>query len=58
MGFLSGSAGKESVCSTGDLGSIPVLGRFPGEGNNYPLQYSGLENCIDCVAHGVAKSPT
>ena len=42
----------------GDEGSIPGLGRFPGEGNGYPLQYSGLENSMDCVVHGVAKSRT
>ena len=42
----------------GDLGSIPGLGRSPGEGKGYPLQYSGLENSIDCIAHGVAKSRT
>ena len=42
----------------GDLGSIPGLGRSPGEGNGYPLQYSGLENSTDCVVHGVAKSRT
>ena len=42
----------------GDLGSIPGLGRSPGEGNGYPLQYSGLENSMDCVVHGVAKSQT
>ena len=42
-----GSAGKESACNVGDLGSIPGLGRFPGEGKGYPLQYSGLENSID-----------
>ena len=41
---LAGSAGKESACKVGDLGLIPGLGRFPGEGQNYPLQYSGLEN--------------
>ena len=41
-----------------DLGSIPGLGRSPGEGTGYPLQYSGLENSIDCVVHGVAKSRT
>ena len=40
----------------GDLGSIPGLGRSPAEGNGYPLQYSGLENSMDSVAHGVAKS--
>ena len=54
--FLRGSAGKESACSVGDLGSISGLGRSPGEGNGFPLQYSGLENCMDCVVHGVAKS--
>ena len=47
MGFLGGSAGKESACSAGDLGSIPRLGRSPGEGNGYPLQYSCLENSMD-----------
>ena len=40
----SGSAGKESACYAGDLGLIPGLGRSPGEGKGYPLQYSGLEN--------------
>ena len=44
QGFPGGSAGKESACNVGDLGSIPGLGRSPGEGKNYPLQYSGLEN--------------
>ena len=42
-----GSAGKESACNVGDLGSIPGLGRSPGEGKGYPLQYSGLENSMD-----------
>ena len=42
----------------GDLGSIPGLGRSPGEGKGYPLQYSGLENSMDCRAHGMAKSRT
>ena len=42
-----GSVGKESACNVGDLGSIPGLGRSPGEGKGYPLQYSGLENTID-----------
>ena len=51
-----GSAGKESACNVGDLGSIPGLGRSPGEGNNYPPQYSGLENSMDCTVHGVAES--
>ena len=57
-GFPFGSAGKESVCNEGDLGSIPGLGRSPGKGKSYPLQYSGLENCMDCVVPGVAKSQT
>jgi len=56
MGFPGGSAGKESTCSAGDLGSIPGLGRSPEEGNSYPLQYSGLENSMDYIVHGVAKS--
>ena len=43
--FPCGSDGKESACNAGDLGSIPGLGRSPGEGKDYPLQYSGLENC-------------
>ena len=47
--------GKESACNEGDLGSIPELGRSPGEGKGYPLQYSGLENSTDHIAHGVAK---
>ena len=58
LGFPCGSAGKESVCSTGDLGSIPGLGRPPGEGKGYPLQYSGLENSMDYIVHGGAKSRT
>ena len=49
LGFPSGTAGKESTYNVGDLGSIPGLGRFPGEGNSYPLQYSGLENSTDCI---------
>ena len=57
-GFPSGSAGKESACKVGDLGLIPGLGRSPGEEKDYPLQYSGLENSMDCVVHGVAKSRT
>ena len=54
-GFPGGSAGKESTCNVGDLGSISGLGRFPGEGNSYPLQYSGLENSMDYIVHGVTK---
>src|SRR5574341_538120 len=55
-GFPCGSACKESACNVGDLGSIPGLGRSPGEGKGYPLQYSGLESSRDCTVHGVAKS--
>ena len=55
LGFPGGSAGKESACNVGDLGSIPGLGRSPGEGKGYPLQYSGLENSMDCIVHGVTK---
>ena len=47
QGFPCGSVGKESACNAGDLGSVPGLGRSPGEGNGYPLQYSGLENSMD-----------
>ena len=49
MGFPGSSAGKESTCSARDLGSISGLGRSPGEGRGYPLQYSGLENSMDCI---------
>ena len=49
LGFPCGSAGEESACNTGDLGLIPGLGRSPGEGNGYPLQYSGLENSMDYI---------
>ena len=58
LGFPCGSAGKESARNAGDLGSIPGLGRSPGEGKGYPLQYSGLENFMDCIVHGVPKSRT
>ena len=58
MGFPGGSDGKESAYNVGDLGSIPGLGRYPGEGNGYPLQYSGLENSMDCVVHWVSESQT
>ena len=57
-GFPSGSAGKESACNVGDLSLIPGLGRAPAEGKGYPLQYSGLENSTDCIAHGISKSQT
>ena len=55
MGFPCGSAGKESTCDVGDLALIPGLGRSPGEGKGYPLQYSGLENSMDCVVRGISS---
>ena len=58
LGFPWGSAGKESACNAGDLGSTPGLGRSPGEGKGYPLQYSGLQNSMDCIVHGVTKNWT
>ena len=58
LGFPCGSADKKSACNAGDLGSMAGLGRFPGEGNGYLLQCSGLENSMDCIVHGVAKSQT
>ena len=58
LGIPGGSAGKKSACNVGDKDSIPGLGRSPGEGKSYPLQYSGLENSMECVVHGVAKSRT
>ena len=63
LGFPGGSDGKASACNAGDPGSIPGLGRSPGEGNGNPLQYSCLENSMDGRAweakvHGVAKSWT
>ena len=58
LGFPGGSAGKESTFNAGDLGSIPGLGRSSREENGYPLRYSGLENPMDCIVHGVAKSQT
>ena len=54
--FPGGSAGKESAWNAGDLGLTPGLRRSPGEGKGYPLHYSGLENSMNCVDHGVAKS--
>ena len=53
-----GSAGNESACNAVDLDLIPELGRSPGEGKGYPLQYSGLENSMDCIVHGVKNSQT
>ena len=58
LSFPSGSAGKESACNGGDLDLIPGLERSTGEWNGYPLQYSGLENSMECVVHRVAKSQT
>ena len=58
MGFPCGSAGKEYTHNAEGLGLIPGLRRSPGEEEDYPLQYSGLENSMDCIVHGVAKSQT
>ena len=56
LGFPCGSPGKESACNVGDLGLILGLGRSPGEGKGYPLQYSGLENSMDCVVSHSVRS--
>ena len=56
--FLDSSVVKESACNAGDPGLIPGLGRSSGEGKSYALQYSGLENSMECMVHGVAKSQT
>ena len=56
LSFPHSSVGKESACNVGDPGSIPGSGRSPGEGKGYPLQYSGLENSMDCMFHGLTKS--
>ena len=58
LGFPDSSVGKESACSAGDPGLLPGLGRSPGEGKGYPLQYAGLENSMGWIIHGVAKSWT
>ena len=55
---MSSSAGKESASNAGNPGSIPGMGRSPGEGKNCPFQYSGLENSMDYIVHGVAESDT
>ena len=52
LGFPNSSVGKESTCNAGDPGSSPGLGRSPEEGKGYPLQYSGLENSVDCIVQG------
>ena len=57
-GFPGGSAGKESACNAGVLGLIPGLGRSPGERKSCPLQYSGLENSMNSLVHGISKSRT
>ena len=58
LDFPDDSAGKESICSVGDLGSVPSLGKSSGGGKGYPLQYFGLKNPMDYIVHGVAKSQT
>ena len=58
LGFSCGSAGKESACNVGDPGLTPGLGRSLGEGKGYTFHYSGLENSMGCIVHGVAKSQT
>ena len=58
QGFPDSSVGKESACNAGDPGLIPGLLRSPGGGKGYTLQYSGLENSMDYIVHGVAKSRT
>ena len=58
LGFPGDSAGTEYACNAGDLGLILGLGRSPGEKKGYPLQYSGVENSMDCKGHGVIKSWT
>ena len=57
-GFPDSSVGKESTCNAGDSSSIPGLGRLTGEGKGYPLQYSGLENSMDCIIRGITESDT
>ena len=56
LGLPDSSVGKESTCHAGDPGSTPGLGRSPGEGKGYPLQYSGLENSMDYIVHEVTES--
>ena len=56
MSFHDSSVGKESACKARDPGSIPGSGRSAGEGTGYPLQYSGLENCMDWIVHGILQA--
>ena len=55
LGFPCDSAGKESICNVGNLGSTPGLGKYPEEGKGYPLQYSGLEYSMDYIVHWSCK---
>ena len=57
-GFPHSSVSKESGCNAGEPSSIPGLGRAPGEGKGYPLQYYGLENSMDCIVHGCKELDT
>ena len=56
LGFPCGLAGKEAACNAGDLGMIPGLGRSSEEGKGYLFQYSGLENSMDCIVHGILQA--
>ena len=58
MGFSDSSVSKEFACNTGDPSLIPGSGRSTGEGKGYPLEYSGVENSMDSIVHGVTKSQT
>ena len=58
LGLPCGSVGNESTCHAGDPGLVPGLGRSSGDGKGSTLQYAGLENSMDCMVHGVAKSQT
>ena len=55
LGLAYVSAGKKSACNAGEPGLIPELGRSPGEGKGYPVQYSGLENSMDYIVHGIQR---
>ena len=58
VGFPDSSIGEESTCNAGDPGLVPQSGRSFGEGKGYPFQYSGLENSMDCIVHGITESRT